>query len=333
MSIKIIKPGLFTTVQDLGRYGYQHLGFSSAGAMDQNSFKVGQALINNDGPSLEFTVIGPTIEFKEDNTFVITGGKFNAKLNQQEVALNTVLFAAKGDKLEIGSAVEGARGYLFFGRPLDIIEVAESYSTHTRSQIGGYKGRTLKKNDVIEVKSNDTYKSNLGKTLDYDAIPEDNIIHILEGPQFEAFSKEKRNLLVEGEYKISDQSDRMGYRLNGDNIAPEEGADIISEPVALGSIQVPNDGNPIILLNDKQTVGGYTKIATVSQLDLNKLAQFKPGNQIQFKWISIEDANQNLQKFDEHFNMLLNSIEKEPIYNIQSMRPTSHKLAKIIEEE
>ncbi|MGA4513540.1 biotin-dependent carboxyltransferase family protein [Staphylococcus caledonicus] len=333
MSIKIIKPGLFTTVQDKGRYGYQHLGFSSAGAMDKYSYEVGQTLINNQGPNLEYTIIGPTIQFDKNNTIVLTGGQFNAKLNNQKISQNTVIFVSQGDQLEIGNAVEGARGYIFFGQPLDIDKVADSYSTHTRSMIGGFKGRLLKKNDVINIVPNDNFKLNLGKTLEYDAIAQDNIIHIIEGPQAQAFSEEKKTTLVQGEYNISDKSDRMGYRLIGDNIAPENSADIISEPVALGSIQVPNDGNPIILLNDKQTVGGYTKIATVSQLDLRKLAQFKPGDTIQFEWISMNDANQELQQFTKEFNEQLESVSSHPIYNIEWLRPTSNKLARIIEEE
>ncbi|MBW5905481.1 biotin-dependent carboxyltransferase family protein [Staphylococcus haemolyticus] len=333
MGIKILKPGLFTIVQDKGRFGYQHLGFSGSGAMDQFSYNLGRKLIGNSGPSLEFTIIGPTLTFTQANTFVITGGQFNAKLNDINISNNNVLLANKGDVLEFGPAIKGARGYIFFGHPLDIEMVAGSYSTHTRSKIGGFNGRALKKDDHIQVVQNSNFKVNLGKTSDYDAIEQDNIIHIIEGPQVNAFSHEKRKTLVESVYKISDQSDRMGYRLIGDNIPPDNGADIISEPVGLGSIQVPNDGNPIILLNDKQTVGGYTKIATVSQLDLKKLAQFKPGDVIQFKWISVDEANAMLKNFNQQFEEKLESVTKAPIFNMHSMRATSKKLAKLIEEE
>lgn len=333
MGIKIIKPGLFTTVQDKGRFGFQHLGFSGSGAMDQFSYDLGRQLIANDGPSLEFTIIGPTIQFNQNNTFVLTGGQFNAKLNNAKITNNSVVLANKGDILELGLVIRGARGYIFFGHSLDIEKVADSYSTHTRSGVGGFYGRTLKKDDHIQVVQNSNYKVNLGKSIDYDAVEQDNIIHIIEGPQVDAFSEEKRKNLVESEYKISDQSDRMGYRLIGNQIPPENGADIISEPVGLGSIQVPNDGNPIILLNDKQTVGGYTKIATVSQLDLKKLAQFKPGDMIQFKWTSVDEANEMLQSFNQKFSDKLDSVTNAPIFNMHSMRPTSQKLAKLIEEE
>lgn len=333
MSISIIQPGMFTIVQDEGRFGYQHLGFSGAGAMDLYSYLIGKSLIGNNGPSLEYTITGPTIQFNKDNTFVLTGANVNAKLNEETVDINTVIYARKGDILKIGSVTSGARGYIFFGHTLDIELVAKSYSTHTRSKIGGYKGRVLSKGDLICFKENPSFKRNLGKTIDYKAVPEDNVIHIITGPQIEAFSNESKNKLVDIEYKISQQSDRMGYRLNGERISPESGADIISEPVALGSIQVPNDGNPIILLNDKQTIGGYTKIATVTQLDLNKLAQFKPGDSIQFKWSTVEEATKTQEEYQSHFNHLITKINTSPTFNMNEMRPTAKKLAKIITEE
>ncbi|MGW9856586.1 antagonist of KipI [Staphylococcus hominis] len=333
MSISIIQPGMFTTVQDEGRFGFQHLGFSSAGAMDLYSYLIGKTLIGNNGPSLEYTIIGPTLQFNTENTFVLTGADVNAKLNEKIVDTNTVIYACKGDILQVGAVTSGARGYIFFGHPLDIQPIAKSYSTHTRSKIGGYKGRVLAKGDSICLKENPIFKRNLGKTTTYKAVPEDNVIHIITGPQIKAFSNENKNKLVDMEYKISEQSDRMGYRLNGERIPPDNGADIISEPVALGSIQVPNDGNPIILLNDKQTIGGYTKIATVTQLDLKKLAQFKPGDSIRFKWSTIEEATKTQEQYQKHFNLLKTKINTLPIFNIGEMRPTSKKLSKIITEE
>lgn len=253
MSIKILQPGLFSTVQDLGRKGYEHIGFSGSGAMDQFSFKVAQSLINNDGPAIEYTLIGPTIQFNTQNTFVITGGSVNASLNNKTISMNSVILAEKGDILKIGAITKGARGYLTFGHSINVPSIAESYATHTRSSIGGFKGRKLLANDVITVKINNDFKENIGKTihLQDDLLPENNIIHILQGPQFEAFSEEARAKIVNYPYLITEQSDRMGYRLEGDSVAPINQADIISEPVALGSVQVPNDGQPIILLNDK----------------------------------------------------------------------------------
>ncbi|HAY6640790.1 TPA: biotin-dependent carboxyltransferase family protein [Staphylococcus aureus] len=293
MSIKILQPGLFSTVQDLGRKGYEHIGFSGAGAMDQFSFKVAQLLINNDGPAIEYTLIGPTIQFNTQNTFVITGGSVNASLNNKTISMNSVILAEKGDILKIGAITKGARGYLTFGHSINVPPIAESYATHTRSSIGGFKGRKLLANDVITVKINNDFKENIG------------------------------NLITE-------QSDRMGYRLEGDSVAPINQADIISEPVALGSVQVPNDGQPIILLNDKQTIGGYTKIATVCKFDLPKLAQMKPQDTIQFKWISFQEAVDKNREQMSLFNEILKSHQKTPIFDTSSLRHTSKKLATIL---
>ena len=288
MSIKILKPGLFTTVQDIGRKGYMNVGFSEAGALDQHHYQIASHLIGNNGPALEFTIIGPTIQFLQENSFTIAGGRFNATLNGDAIESQIIYGVKPGDILEIGNAITGARGYITFGQPLDIPLIADSYSTHTRSKMGGYKGRSLKKDDVIQTIEHPSYKKNIGRASQINLANKDNVIHIIEGPQIASFSEEAKSKLTENEYVISEMSDRMGFRLKGENIAPEESADIISEPVALGSIQVPNDGNPIILLNDKQTVGGYTKIATVTQLGLNLLVQFQPGESIRFKWISVE---------------------------------------------
>lgn len=330
MSIKIIKPGLFTTVQDEGRKGYMNLGFSEAGALDKFSYLIAKHLIGNEGPALEFTIVGPSIQFLSDNSFTITGGQFNAKLNGNPIQTQVIYEVHQGDILEIGNAIKGARGYITFGQPLDIPKVANSYATHTRSKMGGFKGRALMKDDVIDTVSLPKYKKYVGRATEINLNYEDNVIHIVEGPQIEAFSEEAKAKLVENEFIISDMSDRMGFRLKGESIPPEESADIISEPVALGSVQVPNDGNPIILLNDKQTVGGYTKIATVTQLGLNKLVQLQPGEAVQFKWISIEDAINESATFNEQFEDELSNIQKQPLYELSMLRQTSKKLANLL---
>lgn len=334
MAIKIKQPGLFTTVQDEGRIGFQNLGFSIAGALDQYAFKIGQQLIGNKGPALECTIMGPTIEFKNNNTFVITGAPFNAQLNETSVPHQTVLEANKGDILKLNNVIDGARCYILFGKPLDIPKVANSYSTHTRSHIGGFKGRTLKSGDYINCIENEYFNNTLGHRyngqLDLD---EELTIHIVEGPQIDAFSAATQSELTSNTFTISDSSDRMGYRLKGLTVSPEKSADIISEPVALGSVQVPNDGNPIILLNDKQTVGGYTKIANVCHGDLNVLAQLKPGNKIKFKWITIEEATDKLIEQQQEFTKTLTAITETPQFEISEMRSTSSKIAKLLKGE
>lgn len=332
MSIKILTPGLFSTVQDLGRVGYQDQGFSTAGALDTYALRIGYTLIGNEGPAIEFTIIGPTIQFLNDNTFVLTGGRFEATLNDQAISHQTVIFVEKGDELKIGSVVDGARGYILFGNPPEIPKVANSYSTHTRSKIGGYHGRALKSSDVITCQQNKMYTERIGLSCPVDTLNQE-LIHIIEGPQIERFSDEAKQKLVNKNFEISEKSDRMGFRLQGENIAPIESADIISEPLALGSIQVPNDGNPIILLNDKQTVGGYTKIATVCAADLPILAQKKPNETIKFEWITVEAATEKLKQKEQEFNKKQKQVLKSPIFDISQLRMTSNRINKLLKGE
>ncbi|WP_437750910.1 biotin-dependent carboxyltransferase family protein [Staphylococcus shinii] len=332
MSIKILTPGLFSTVQDIGRVGYQDQGFSTAGALDTYALRIGYTLIGNEGPAIEFTIIGPTIQFLNDNTFVLTGGHFEATLNDQAISHQTVIFVEKGDELKIGSVVDGARGYILFGNPLEIPKVANSYSTHTRSKIGGYHGRALKSSDVITCQQNKMYTERIGLSCPVDTLNQE-LIHIIEGPQIERFSDEAKQKLVNENFEISEKSDRMGFRLQGENIAPIESADIISEPLALGSIQVPNDGNPIILLNDKQTVGGYTKIATVCAADLPILAQKKPNETIKFEWITVEAATEKLKQKEQEFNKKQKQVLKSPIFDISQLRMTSNRINKLLKGE
>ncbi|MCI8279631.1 MAG: biotin-dependent carboxyltransferase, partial [Staphylococcus xylosus] len=289
-------------------------------------------LIGNNGPAIEYTIVGPTIQFLTDNTFVLTGGHFEATLNNQVISSQTVIFVKKGDELKIGSIVDGARGYILFGKPLNIQKVANSYSTHTRSKIGGYKGRALKSNDVITCQQNNMYAERIGLSCPVEAINQ-QVIHIIEGPQIESFSNKAKQKLVNEGFKISEKSDRMGFRLQGEKIAPIESADIISEPVALGSIQVPNDGNPIILLNDKQTVGGYTKIATVCAADLSLIAQKQPNETVKFEWITVEAAIEKLHQKERELNEKQNQVLKAPIFDTSQMRKTSTRINKLLKGE
>ena len=205
MSIKILQPGLFSTIQDEGRIGYQDLGFSGAGALDFYSFKMAQKLIGNDGPAIEYTVIGPKVQFLKENTFAFIGGTSNAKLNGNSIDSQVVYKVQTNDVLEIGQVTEGARGYLVFGHPLKIERIAESYSTHTRSGLGGFEGRALKKHDIIPTQSNASYNENLGKATDYKPLVEDNTIHVIKGPQFSSFSEEAVDTFINSEFKVSDQ--------------------------------------------------------------------------------------------------------------------------------
>ncbi|WP_415409208.1 biotin-dependent carboxyltransferase family protein [Staphylococcus agnetis] len=333
MSIKILKPGLFTTIQDLGRFGHQEEGFSPAGVMDRPSFEILNALLNtNNQPSLEITMVGPTIQFLEQNLFAVTGAPFNMKLNGHTIPHQTVIKADQGDILEMGTAHEGVRAYIGFANPLNVPLVEGSAATHTRTSIGGHKGRVLKAKDIIHTMQHNIDYSLIGRSTDYQSFsPKGNLpIGIMDGPQLNAFSKRTIKEIENLKFTVSDSSDRMGYRLKGPSIKPSESADIISEPVALGSIQVPNDGNPIILLNDRQTVGGYTKIATVIDSDIVDVIQKRPGETIQFEWVTFNEANEILDRKNRKLQHAISQLQKQPKRYLNNIRPTQSKIKSVL---
>lgn len=333
MSIKIIKPGLFTTVQDLGRFGHQEEGFSPTGVMDRPSFEIANALLNTTNqPTLEITLVGPTIQFLKQNLFAVTGAPFDMKLNGNPIPHQTVIKADQGDILEMGTAKNGMRAYIGFVNTLNIPLIEGSAATHTRTSIGGYKGRLLKAKDILPTHNYNLDYGLIGRSTDYQSFsPRSHVpIGIMDGPQLHAFSKRTIKEIENIEFKVSDSSDRMGYRLRGTSIKPSDSADIISEPVALGSIQVPNDGNPIILLNDRQTVGGYTKIATVIDCDIVDVIQKRPGEIIQFEWVTFNEANKILDRKNRKLQQAIVQIQNQPKRYLNHIRPSQSKIKSVL---
>lgn len=308
MGVQFLKGGLHTTVQDMGRNGYQNSGFSVSGVMDKRSFMIANILVDNpeNEAVLEFLMIGPTLKFTSDTIISITGGNFSPTINGKSVPMYRAIYAHKNDILEFKYALSGAFGYIAFSSRLDIPVVMGSRSTNTKCKIGGFHGRKLEKGDEIWFRSKKRY---LPYFLSRKIEPEDftsekEEIRVIMGPQEDSFSKQGIKTFLSEEYIISSDCDRMGYRLEGEYIAHnEQGADIISDGIAFGAIQVPQHGKPIIMLADRQTTGGYTKIATVISVDIPKLVQRKEGHKIKFKKISVEEAQtlylDELKKYDE----------------------------------
>ncbi|ULG71670.1 biotin-dependent carboxyltransferase family protein [Macrococcus brunensis] len=298
MSLKVIQPGLFTTLQDAGRQGVQHIGLSPSGAMDYFSFMVGNQLLGNERPvSLEMTMQGGTFKFGRGNAFIITGADMQATLNGKPVKHNTIHYAKMNDQLAFGAAVNGMRTYLTVRNGFDIEPIYDSYATHTKIKLGGVEGRALKAGDELVFSNSEKVPE---KTI-YTPAFDDNKIRFIPGQQFERFEKFKLK-----SYTVSNMSDRMGIRLEGDTIKAEN-YDIISEPVQLGSIQVSASGQPIVLLSDRQTVGGYAKVGTVYFYDLVKLVQKKPGEEIHLVPGTLEEAIQEkkkILKYIEDINVL-----------------------------
>lgn len=299
---KIINPGLLTTVQDLGRWGYQRYGMSVAGSMDHFATKVANYLVGNDENQavLETTLMSPEIEFLCDEVISITGANMKPKINGEAVPMWTSLIVRANDKLSFSNATSGIRTYIAFSTGIDVPEIMNSKSTFLKGKIGGFKGRKLAKGDEIPLKNKVIPDSGsyLPKKFDPE-YKEDNTIRVVLGPQDDYFSKESIDTFLNSEYKITSEADRMGYRLDGAKIEHIEGADIISDGIVFGSVQVPGHGSPIIMMADRQTTGGYTKIATVITPDLSKLAQMKPGSKINFKKISIEESQEIYREYEE----------------------------------
>ncbi|OWZ82849.1 biotin-dependent carboxyltransferase family protein [Natranaerobius trueperi] len=295
-TIKVIHPGMFTTVQDLGRYGYQAYGMPVAGAVDSYALRVGNALLNNpdNTAGLEMTIMGPKLEFLKDTMIAITGADLGAKLNGVFCPSWEAIYVKAGDVLTFSGLRTGCRGYLTVAGGILVPEIMESKSTYTRAAIGGFEGRSLQKEDFLKTKKLEVLPTErnglqVPKTLipSYDSKIS---LRVVSGPQEDHFTEAGIETLLSSEYNVTNEADRMGYRLEGPKIEHQDGADIISDGIPIGAVQVPGHGFPIVMLNDRQTTGGYTKIATVISTDLKRIGQGKPGDKVTFESITQEEA-------------------------------------------
>ncbi|MDC0035378.1 biotin-dependent carboxyltransferase family protein [Chloroflexi bacterium] len=294
--IEIIKAGTLTTIQDEGRVGYQELGVPESGALDSFSFKCANLLVGNpeNTPVLESVLFGPEIKFSINTYIAVTGGDLGPTINGTKVSLWETIEVTSGSILRFsGPSGNGIRSYLsvsggFASQATG--SVMGSYSTYMPGGFGGYEGRALQDGDVVS-----TGEGNLNFIggLSLENAPhfgEDEIIRIIEGPQQDRFAESAIKTLTSNQYEVTPNSDRMGCRLKGPALEHVDGPDVISDGNAFGVIQVPGDGKPIILLSDRGTTGGYTKIATVITADRSKLAQLMPGATINFEVIRQEKA-------------------------------------------
>lgn len=301
--IKVIAPGLCTTIQDAGRVGYQQFGVPVSGVMDKYSFLVANYLVGNEEEKavLEIPYLGPTLEFDFDVTIAITGGNLTPKLNNNDIEMWRSINIKAGDKLSFKGLKSGVRAYIAFSADIDVPLVNGSKSTLMKAKLGGLEGRQLKKGD--ELLFSNVRVLNKENILPKEYIPNfahSNEIRVVLGPQEDYFTEAGIKTFFSSEYTISKNSDRMGMRLEGAKIEHKNKADIISDATVFGSIQVPGDGMPIVLLADRQTTGGYSKIGTVIHCDLPKLVQMSPNDKISFKEISVEKAQEEYKKFYEN---------------------------------
>lgn len=341
MSIVILKPGLMSMVQDLGRTGYQKEGVATNGAMDSWALRMANILVGNQEQEacLEITLVGPSIRFEADHVIAITGGDLSVTINRCPVPLLRPVLVNKGSILTFGQAKTGCRAYLAFSGGIDVPIVLGSKSTYLRAGLGGYKGRVLDKDDIIQIgekkpenlhNHSDRYNKNQTNNFQKEgdetenftfkashwfvdpqlqSFDEKKIIRIIPAGDWDLFTDEAKKALLSEPFKITSKSDRMGYRLEGPLLETSENIEMISESVALGTIQVPADGQPIILLHDRQTTGGYPKMANVITADIPKLAQVKPGDSITFSQTTVANAQELLIEKEQQFHFIKRRIE------------------------
>jgi len=303
--LKVIKPGVLATIQDWGRYGQRENGLSSGGPMDEHAFLWANRLLDNPANSsmIELTVGLSQFESIVNSTIAICGADMNLTINNKP-ALNWSTHPIKiGDKLKFNSAKNGLRAYLAIQNGFAVKPVFGSTSTVAREKIGGLSGQRLIENDLLPAKSGGNL--NQQRRVPSSFIPEytDTItLRFIPSYQYKLFEQSQQMAFVKNTFTVSQRMDRMGCRLEGEKIA-YQGPGIVSEGIALGSIQIPPDGQPIILLKDSGSIGGYPKLGCVMRGDLNKLAQCRPGDKICFTAIDPDSAMLELREFQRFFNI------------------------------
>jgi len=301
---QVIEPGFLTTVQDLGRWGFQQYGVPVSGAMDLYALRLGNRLVGNHdcAAGLEVTITGPTLRILEQTLIAITGGDITPQLNGQPFPMWETVAVERGDYLTFAGLRRGCRAYITVAGGIDVPVVMGSRSTYLRGRLGGLDGRLLKTEDYLETVGSAARQIAPGTQVPAALLPAYRAhieARVILGPQMDFFPSESVGAFLSETYKLTDQADRMGYRLEGAKIKHADQADIISDGIAPGSVQIPGDGLPIIMLADRQTIGGYTKIATVISSDLGKLAQAKPGDTICFHGISLDEAHSILGDMEQ----------------------------------
>lgn len=301
----VINPGFLSTIQDMGRKGFQAFGVPEAGAMDREAALIANLLVSNNenAPLIEVTVMGLELEFATEAVVAVAGGDLNLQIDNIPQPMYQSLTIKAGSRLKFAGVRKGARTYLAIGGELNIPLVMESSSTYLRGEIGGMKGRKIEKGDLLEGEAKIVPQKVLDESLVRDYNKRE--IRVLINRDEDYFTGEGINTFLTSEYIISSQSDRMGYRMEGPEIAHRKGADIISTAINFGAIQVPGHGQPIVMMADRQTVGGYTQIGRVITSDLPYLAQMFPGEKISFKEVSLREA-QNVYR--DRLNLLRKAL-------------------------
>lgn len=295
MSIRVLRPGLLSTLQDHGRHGLQHFGLCPGGAMDPVALSLANALVGNprDEAALELTVIGPQLAFEEDTLVALCGAEFDGSFPN-----NRPLLVPAGSRINVGRAVRGARSYLAVAGGFAVEPVLGSRSTFLPGGFGGFEGRALRHGDLLPLRdpgSSERFKklkSRRDSSVRWSAPPltlpdrEPVLLHVVEGQHFGSFEAAAQRAFYEAVWRVSPDSNRMGFRLAGPPLARASSGqasdEILSGPTCLGTVQVPANGVPIVLMADHQTTGGYPHIGEIASADVPRLAQLAPGGTVHF---------------------------------------------------
>jgi 5-oxoprolinase (ATP-hydrolysing) subunit C len=303
--------GLFSTLQDAGRFGYQRFGISNSGAMDITAMRIANALVGNplDTAVVEMTLTGMQCTVETDTArLALAGADMPLTINGRRAEPLRAHQLTRGDRVAIGRATQGMRGYLALGGGFDVAPVLGSLSTHTRSRIGGFDGGPLRLGAKLALRGGVTGPL---RRLDMrHAVLRQSPLRVVLGPQSDAFTEAGVATFLSAIYLLSNRADRTGYELEGERVEHAAGFNIVSDGIANGSIQIPGHGRPIILLADRYTTGGYPKIATVIGPDLGRLAQLRPGDTLNFAAVTAEEASEAVVNSAAQLRAALDAMEE-----------------------
>lgn len=298
--MEVRSPGLLTTVQDLGREGFGPMGVSPSGAADPLALRIGNRLLGNaEGAAvLEMTLLGGTFVFPEHAVIALTGSDFGATLDDVPVEMWASTEVRAGQTLRMGPTRAGARCYLCVSGGIGVELMLASASTHLLSGLGGWEGRALRKGDVLRIGTASgnfrTFRKRRVERRPLEKLSPRKVLRVTIGPQSDWFPLEAKQTFYERAYRVAEESNRMGLRLEGAAISTPFGGEMISEGVSLGAVQITAGGLPIILFVEQQTTGGYPKIANVISADLSSLGQLRPRDEIRFERVELEMARELL---------------------------------------
>jgi biotin-dependent carboxylase-like uncharacterized protein len=297
-----------TSLQDWGRIGYQRFGVSPSGAMDRRCLAMANTLVGNapETAAIEFMNLGGSLTCEGELRVAVVGAGCTASINDAAVEPNTTIVLTEGDTLQVGHARTGTFSYLAIAGGFRIEPQLGSLSFHPRSRLGGLNGAPLKAGDRLPCKPDMQQGSPMH--LPIEPLEENGPIRVLLGPQDDYFTEDAIRTFLNAEFSISPQADRMGFQLNGPRLEHEKGFNIVSDGIVDGHIQVPGSGLPIVLMRDRQTAGGYPKIATIISADLGRFAQLRPGSPIRFRAVSRDEAAAAARQLKEWMSALPSAL-------------------------